>query len=350
MGHLPHELTLEIIKELGQPPNRLAYRLPQSNIVTLGNLCRVCPDFRDLTEPILYSRIVITGANLEAFVRTMLPQTDPDEPNTPIHSASRKPGFVKSLAFIGFRAPSGAAEINHIVGILRVPKPALERLLIDVFVLTGRAIGPSSLHAAIREIPGLKEFASTIQDCDPTKVAENRTIALPPWPSGSSQTLRRIALNYPSSSSAAEMVGLLPNADSFVFNQPSLYFGSGGGRSMLHFELKAGSQSGREVIWVLTSRNLGRGMLGGFDSMVTSALRSGTGNASEVRMRMKMGVIEHCSPPGLPWSVTHSHDFFVEKLIDGTVWKAERAFDEYVKMIRNRDSKWQELSEVSRSL
>ncbi|KAG9033909.1 hypothetical protein FRB95_014112 [Tulasnella sp. JGI-2019a] len=149
---LPHKLTLEIIKKLGEPENPSAYLLPKGNIKTLSNLCRVSVAFKDLTEPILYSRINITNDNIGAFTFTILPRVAPSESNTSTHSACRYAALVKSLAFIGFLTRGESNEINQIVNILRVPKPALDRLLLDVAVFTPmHTIWPSELHVAIRE-------------------------------------------------------------------------------------------------------------------------------------------------------------------------------------------------------
>ncbi|KAG9000107.1 hypothetical protein FRB94_002087 [Tulasnella sp. JGI-2019a] len=133
MGSLPHELIIEIIKELGNPVDPLAYALPQINIGALGRLCNVSLALKEMVEPILYNRIVITSTNLAAFVRTILEHAEPSGAGMQDDKAGGKLAYIRSLAFYKFRYEVARLhEIEQIISILRVPKPSLERLLLDI--------------------------------------------------------------------------------------------------------------------------------------------------------------------------------------------------------------------------
>ncbi|KAG9027750.1 hypothetical protein FRB95_007409 [Tulasnella sp. JGI-2019a] len=113
---LPHEPTLEIITKLGQPGNSLSYRLPPGHATTLTNLCPISLAFKELTEPILYSTVIITDGNLDSFARAI----GVAGVVLGSESSSVKAPLVKSMAFLGFQRRAYEAEdsIDQIIKIL----------------------------------------------------------------------------------------------------------------------------------------------------------------------------------------------------------------------------------------
>ncbi|KAG9000106.1 hypothetical protein FRB93_012870 [Tulasnella sp. JGI-2019a] len=94
MRSLPHELILEIIKELGNPEDPLAYTPPPINIDALVHLCNVSLALKEMAEPTLYKGVVITSTNLKAFARTILGHAGSNEACTPDDKADRKPALI----------------------------------------------------------------------------------------------------------------------------------------------------------------------------------------------------------------------------------------------------------------
>ncbi|KAG9004771.1 hypothetical protein FRB94_002088 [Tulasnella sp. JGI-2019a] len=316
MRSLPHELILEIIKELGNPEDPLAYTPPPINIDALVHLCNVSLALKEMAEPTLYKGVVITSTNLKAFARTILGHAGSNEACTPDDKADRKPALILH-------------EIEQIISILRVLKQSLERLLLDItYGGPELLVEIPDLYMAIWEMGGLKEYASTFYEQRPTLVTENHCIRLPTWPSSSSVTLRRVALHGSTATAAAELIGLLPDVDIFVFGPPDLMCRI---RSMTHFGIAPSSRRDREVIWVL--RHTNAGLLLSFDRKVGLALKRAAGVMSS---RMKMGVIElpsHGSGPSKIWC----RKVFVQLIVDGFVWEAERSWDEHLVLATDRN-------------
>lgn len=87
---LPHEVVLEVIRGFRVPGKPSSYCLSRDSTSALLNMCCVSLAFKELAEPLLYSRVVMTPANLQAFFATILATREPDETRRLAHRANEK--------------------------------------------------------------------------------------------------------------------------------------------------------------------------------------------------------------------------------------------------------------------
>ncbi|KAG9027995.1 hypothetical protein FRB95_007001 [Tulasnella sp. JGI-2019a] len=167
----PPELWLLIIEELVKPTHISSYRLASEPLSNLSNLCLVNQQFKDLVEPILYSRAYVTKRNWTSLDRVFTAGTS-DAAHSNIMSKGR---FVKSLAIQDFSAGITEAQCRAITKVLSAARFSLQRLFLDVHV-TGdniKSLGQSlggfldamQNLASVRELCHLRPCASLFQQC-----------------------------------------------------------------------------------------------------------------------------------------------------------------------------------------
>ncbi|KAG8873581.1 hypothetical protein FRB97_006634 [Tulasnella sp. 331] len=146
---VPPEIWLLIIEELVKPSHPSAYRPAPGRSKSALQLCLVNRLFKDLVEPLLYSRVYIIPKNLESFKRVFLAETI--NPEGPRFCATSKAKNVKSLGIIDFHETLTPDQCDAISNILFALQFSLERLLFDL-VLTYQ--GVQSLGQSLTRING----------------------------------------------------------------------------------------------------------------------------------------------------------------------------------------------------
>ncbi|KAG9028340.1 hypothetical protein FRB95_006567 [Tulasnella sp. JGI-2019a] len=318
--NLPQEIWIGVVRELGRPSHISAYCLPLGSAIALAHLCLVNRAFNSITEPVLYSRMLITQRSLEGFSKSFAISALRSG-----YGRSDKGKLVNSLALLVFddNDPEEleSEKVQQIGAIFDAVKSTVTRLFLDTPIDPTR---PSLRIGGIHDATVMKTLAgfSAIEELCLTDDATARCDTwLPSWALGFK--LKRIALSgcYVANYHLVGMAGMESLETCIMASLTEMEYDS---ETFALRDVVAGSWTiGRPQELVVVVCEIEDWVTDRFEESCKENIELGQSTERAGSGVFKMRKIEVSEGDGLmayPAIAQRQRAWFTQSAIDGTIW------------------------------